>query len=323
MSKRIDQAIGHLRKTAWSFAASRVLLAANNLRVFDHLEKPVTARALAKRLSMDARATTILLDALTALGFVKKDGSRYRNSHVSSLLLVKGKPYYQGDILAHNEVLWQRWSELDSIVKTGRPAAKRRFHDSFIRGMHNVSVLKAGKVVSSLDLTGVKTVLDLGGGPGTYSIEFAKRGLDVTLFDVKETFRIAREYISAARFKGTVNFLAGDFLTDDIGKGYDLVFVSQVLHAYSEKENMRLLRKIRRSLNEKGRVVIQEFLVNDSRTSPASGALFAVNMLVNTSAGRTYSPSEMAGWLRKTGFGSVKKTVFNDNVIMTARKPGR
>jgi ubiquinone/menaquinone biosynthesis C-methylase UbiE len=317
------ESVKHLRRITSGYTASRVLLTATNYHIFDCLETQMTARGLAKRLSLDPRATEILLDALVSLDFLKKSGNKYKNTKTSSTLLVRGKPYYQGDILAHHDLLWDSWSNLDEVLRSGKPSPRTRHHDSFIKGMHNLSILRAEKIISSLDLEGVKKILDLGGGPGTYAIEFAKRGIHAVLFDIDETYSIAREIISQFKVKGTIDFMPGDFLVDDIGKGYDIVLISQIFHAYGEKENIGILRKVNRALNNKGRVVIQEFLVNDSRTAPPPGALFAVNMLVGTSGGRTYSPREMTAWLKKTGFTSVKKSLFEDNVVLEARKASR
>ncbi len=320
MSKAPDESVMHLRRITAGYTASRILLTASNLRVFDCLEKPATAKNVAKWHSLDERATEILLDALVALEFLKKSGSKYRNTKTASTLLVRGKPYYQGDILAHHDVLWDGWSKLDEVVSTGKPAPRGRSHESFIKGMHNLSVLRADKVVSSLDLKGVKKVLDLGGGPGTYAIEFAKRGIDAYLFDLDETYSIARDIISSVKVKGKIEFIPGDFIVDEIGRGYDMVLISQIFHAYGEKTNIKVLKKVNKALNKGGRVVVQEFLVNDDRTSPRPGALFAVNMLVGTTEGRTFSPKEMTAWLRRTGFGSVKRSFFEDNVVLEAKK---
>jgi 2-polyprenyl-3-methyl-5-hydroxy-6-metoxy-1,4-benzoquinol methylase len=323
MTKKQTEAIQLIRRISSGYWASRVFLTAATHTLFDHLEKPVTSKGLAKKRSLDPRALEIVLDALVSIGLVKKTKKNYHNSGAASSFLVSGKPYYQGDILAHHASLWERWSDLDDILKEGVPSSRGRDFESFIQGMHNLSVLKSEKIVSQLDLKGVGRVLDLGGGPGTYSVSFAKRGMDVTLFDMKDTYRIAKDVIGSSPVKGTISFKGGDFVHDDIGKGYDLVLISQIFHAYGEKENMNLLRKVRKALNRNGRVLIQEFLVNDDRTSPVPGALFAVNMLVNTSEGRTYSPREMIAWLRKTGFGSVKRSFFEDNVLIEARKASR
>lgn len=309
-----------LRKLWSGFQGPRVLLTANNYRVFDYLQKPQLARTISKKLNIDKRATEILLDALTGLGLLKKQNGRYKNINLASQFLVSGSPYYQGDILKYADTLWQNWSGLDRVIKTGVPYHKSQNHEAFILGMHNLAVLKAKKVLESIGLQGVKKALDLGGGPGTYAIEMAKKGIVVTLFDSPETVKIARRVIKDSKFKiqDSISFIEGDFINDDFGKGYDLIFLSQILHAYSEKDNINLLKKCRKALNNKGRIVIQEFLVSENRTHPLQSALFSVNMLVNTEEGRCYSPEEIKNWFFKTRFKKVRKRIIADSVLISA-----
>lgn len=311
---------GELRRLWSAYQSSRVLMTANNYRVFDYLEEPETAVRLAKELKTDARATEILLDALTGIKLLRKQKGQYINTGTASRFLVSGKPYYQGDIISHVNSLWDSWSNLDRVVKKGMPSERVRNHKAFILGMHNLASLKAGDIVRAIDVRGVRTALDLGGGPGTYSIEMARQGIDVTLFDLPETIKIARAVIKKSGIKkGSIGFAGGDFLKEDIGKGYDLIFISQIVHSFSEKDNLSLLRKCRKALNKDGRLVIQEFLISEDRTRPAWSALFAINMLVNTSGGRTYSPGEMKAWFLKAGFKSVKKKIVTDGVLMSAQ----
>jgi ubiquinone/menaquinone biosynthesis C-methylase UbiE len=319
MAKILEQA-GQLRKLWSAYQSSRVLMTANNYRVFDYLEEPKTAGQLARKLNTDKRATEILLDALTGIHLLRKQKDRYRNAGTASRLLVAGKPYYQGDIISHVNGLWDSWSNLDRVVKKGTPSERVRNQKAFILGMHNLASLKAGDVVKGIDCSGVKRALDLGGGPGTYSIEMANQGIDVTLFDLPETIKIARTVIEkSGTKKGRINLVNGDFLYDDIGEGYDLIFISQIIHSYSEKVNLTLLKKCRKALNKNGRVIIQEFLISEDRTQPAWSSLFAINMLVNTTGGRTYSPNEMKAWLMKAGFKKINKKTTADGVLMSAR----
>lgn len=320
MTKQINipQATEILRNLYRGFQASRVMLTANNYGIFNHTVLPKTAGQVARSVRADARAMEILLDAVTSLGFLRKSGSKYKNTPLSNALLVKGKPYYQGDALRHADSLYQNWSGLDRVVKTGLPYHKADNHGSFIKAMHNMAVLKARKVVQSIDLRGVRTVLDLGGGPGTYSMEFARRGASVTLFDFAETITIARGIIKKSGIKG-IRFLAGNFKTDPIGKGYDMIFASQVLHAYSEKDCKDLIKKCAKALNPGGRIVIQEFHIAEDRAHPVSAALFSINMLVNTAGGRSYTPTEMKTWLTGAGLKDIKIKPDGDNVLVTAR----
>lgn len=314
---KLNERVRELRRIWSGFQMSRVLMTANNLGIFNHLKKPVTAAAVARRIRADRRAVEILLDALTGLALLQKRNGRYRNTSLASVFLVSGKPYYQGDIISHADNLWDSWSVLDRVIRSGRPAREAHNHRAFILGMHNLAVTRARDIVRQIGLKGVRRALDLGGGPGTYALELARHGISVTLFDRDETISIARKVQrEAGPLRGDVTCWAGDFITDDIGRGYDLIFASQIIHSYSEKQNVQLLRKCRRSLNSGGRLVIHEFLINEQRTSPVWSSLFAINMLVNTEGGRTYSPGEMRQWLLKTGFRSIRKTKVPDGVLM-------
>jgi 2-polyprenyl-3-methyl-5-hydroxy-6-metoxy-1,4-benzoquinol methylase len=289
MSFRTLEEVKELRKILFGFRPARVLLTANNYRVFDHLARPQSAETISEKIDADLRTTEILLDALTGVGLLRKQRDQYINARIASKFLVSASPYYQGDILRHTDNLWKNWSGLDEVVTTGKPSQKSRNYDAFILGMHNIATLKAKDVIRGIGLKGITTALDLGGGPGTYSMEMARRGVKVTLFDYPEAIAIAKRLIEKEGVTG-VNFIGGDFMVDDIVKGYDLIFVSQILHAYSERENLQILRKCRGALTDGGRIAIQEFYISEDRTHPVQSALFSVNMLVNTESGRCYSP---------------------------------
>ncbi len=317
MNKIFLQQAKELAKLWGGFRASRVVLTANNYEVFEHLSSGKTADEIAGVLQTDNRATEILLDALTALGLLRKTGPRYRNAPVAKRFLVKGGPAYQGDMLRHADTLWKNWSGLDDVVRTGTPnRAGGRNHDAFIKAMHNNAILRVKDVIDAVDLRGVKRALDLGGGPGTYTVELAKRNVSVTLFDLPNTIEVARTMIRPPLLR-KIHFLEGDFHINDIGQGYDLVFISQVFHSFSEDENRVLLKKVRDALNPKGRIAIHEFYLDKNRASPAPGALFSVNMLVNTASGRSYAPQEMKRWLSQTGFKNTREKMLNDTVLIT------
>ncbi len=233
-----------IRRLSGGFQSSRVLITANNYRVFDFLEKEQTSRVLANKIKTDQRATEILLDALTGMELLNKKNGKYINRPIASRLLVSGKKYYQGNIISHLEMIMDRWTGLDNIIKTGKPSEVPRNHTAFILGMHNLSVLKAGEIIKGLGLDNIQRALDLGGGPGTYAIEMAKKGLDVSLFDLPETVKIAKKVAKESGLgKNSINFMSGDFTQDDIGKDYDLILISQILHMFSEKTNIALIRK--------------------------------------------------------------------------------
>ncbi len=316
---QIQKEAKELRKLWGGFWSARVLLTANNFRVFDYLKSPKTSAQVAGILKADKRAIEILLDALTGLGLLKKSANKYRNNALATRFLIKESPYYQGDIIRHAAILWQNWSGLDDVVKTGKPSRRAREHESFIKGMHNLASLKAPDVIKAVDMKGVKRALDLGGGPGTYTMEMAGKGAAVTLFDMPDTIKIARGIIRKSGL-GNIDFIKGDFMSDDIGSGYDLIFVSQVLHSFSPDGAISLLKKCRDALNPGGRIAVQEFYIDKSRAFPSNSALFSVNMLVNTEGGRCYPPSEIKQWLSGLTFKAIKEKVLDDTVLVVGEK---
>jgi len=308
-----------LRRLYLGFTGARVVLTANNLGVFESLQKPSFVRELAKKLTADPRAMEILLDALTGIGLVKKDrAGRYRNSPVSKRYLVKSSRSYQGDIVRHASSMWENFSRLDEVVRKGRPARHSRNsddHEAFIMGMHNLSHMRSKDLVMAIGLKGVRSMLDLGGGPGTNAVAMAKKGVKATIFDLPETIAIARKVIRQEQANG-ISFVAGDFHQDSIGSGYDLILISQIFHAFSIEENKTLLLKSREALNSGGRVAVQEFPITESRSAPPRSALFSVNMLVATDSGRCYTVKEMKGWLSETGFRNIVVKNLPETVLI-------
>ncbi|MEW6584809.1 MAG: methyltransferase [Nitrospirota bacterium] len=318
----IPNDLAGLRKLYLGFISSRVILTANNIGMFDSLKKAATAREIAGKHKTDLRATEILLDALTGIGLLSKSrGEKYRNAAVANRYLVKGSRLYQADIVRHASTMWQNFSVLDEAVRTGQPARRGFDHESFIMGMHNLTIFRTESLIRAAGLGGVKTMLDLGGGPGTNAIAFAKKGVKATIFDMPDTIAIARNIVRREHVKG-VGFIAGDFHTDDIGAGYDLILLSQIFHAFSPEENIALLRKCRAAINSGGRVVVQEFPINDARTSPPHSALFSVNMLVGTEKGRCYSPKEIKQWMLQTGFKNISVKNLPETVVIIGHRKG-
>lgn len=314
----VPEELRELRKLWAGFWSARVLLTANAFRVFDHLTAPKTARETARLLKTDERATGILLDALTGLGLLKKRTGSYRNSAAARRYLVTGSPFYQGDILTHADNLWDNWSGLGEVVATGKPYRASHNHAAFIKGMHNIALFKAPEVIAALGMKGVKKALDLGGGPGTYSMELARQGAEVTLFDLPDTIAVAKEVVTPSG-PGTVGFVEGDILNDRLPGTYDLVFMSHLLHAFSEAECVKILSKSKKALAPGGRVAIHEFALSADRTAPPQSALFAVNMLVNTEGGRCYAPSEMKAWLAGAGLNRTKAVLLEDTVLVIGK----
>lgn len=306
-------------RSIWGgYQAARVIMTAVDLDMLEPLATASKASSVARRLRLDPRATAIMLDALTGLGLLLKADDTYTLTPDAAYLLLRKSAGYQGDIIRHNESLWQNWSALDEVVRTGRPANITYDHHAFIMGMNNLSAAKAPRILKAINLRGVRSALDLGGGPGTYSLLMAQAGIATTLFDLPPTVRIARGLARKAGVKG-IRFMAGDFTADPIGGAYDLIFISQILHAFSPAACRALLKKCASALAPKGRVVVQEIPVSDTLTSPGFAALFSVNMLVRTTGGRCYAPAEISGWMLEAGLGGIKVKDLKDNVLIIGK----
>ncbi len=291
---------------------SRVLLAGVELGLFEALARgPLSEAEAAAELNLDRRAVGILLGALAALDLVEPEAERYRLPARWAPWLLREGEHSQVSIILHMRKMWEAWGHLDEIARAGRPLpapptdpeAERDHMRAFITGMHEVSGKSARLLAQRLDLTGVSRLLDVGGGPGTYCIEFARRRPDLraVLLDRPLALEVARGFIDKAGLGDRIETRPGDGLADDYGSGYDLVLMSQLLHAFGPEECAELARRGAAALAPGGRLIINEFALTEGRWAPPMAALFAVNMLVHTEAGRTYTVEEIAGFMRAAG----------------------
>ncbi len=300
-----------LMEMAHGYQRSMLLFAALDLDVFSILAKgPSDAARLARCLSADPRNLSILLNALVGVGLLGKRGKVYRNKEIADRFLADG-PLSKASILLHHLDCWPEWTTLGRKIRGGRkqPGKKKGYQENFIRGMEDNSRERAVFIAKKIPLRKGERVLDLGGGPGTYAVEWAKRypGTNVTVFDLPETLSITRKILEEKSASRQVALREGDFLRDRLGGPYDFVWISQILHAFSEKECLFLLRKVRRAIARGGRVAVQEFLLDEDGTSPPGPAFFSVHMVAATEGGKAYTSGEVAAMLKIAGFRRIVK----------------
>lgn len=319
-----------IREMAYGFQDSRILLTAFELGIFTLLGREGKSSAeVAAQLKTDQRATDRLMNALCALGFLEKEAGRFTNSAPALRFLVQGRPEYMTGLL-HTVHLWKTWSTLTEAVRLGKSVSVRHVNErgdewlvAFIDAMHYRASRQAPAVVGQLDLHGVSHVLDVGGGSGAYAMAFvrARRGLRATVFDLPNVIPLTRQYIQKEGMYDAIDTVAGDYLKDDLGKGYDIVFLSAIIHSNSLEENRMLIRKCAKALNQQGRLVVQDFIMDDDRTGPASGAIFALNMLVGTDAGDTYTESEVRSFMEDAGLSRIERrdTAFGVSQVIGRR----
>ncbi len=297
-----------------AFRESRLLLSAIELDVFTAVGEGATAGEAAGRLGTDPRATEMLLNALVAVGMLTKREGVFRNTPAAARWLSDASPESARAALMHVVHLWPNWGLLTECVRKGTSprAGRRRTREqteAFIALMHYNAQVRAPMVAEAIGLEGVRRVLDLGGGSGAYAIAFAQASasLEVELLDLPAVLRIARRHVEAAGLGGRVRLRAGDLRGEDYGSGYDLVFISAICHMLDPEENRAMLRKSYRALAPAGRVAIQDFILEPDKTAPRAAAMFALNMLVGTRAGASYSEPEYRAWLEEAGFSGVRR----------------
>ena len=310
----MDDQLKYLNELTWSYRASRVLQIAVKIRLFTALSgNEYSTERLAELCSAKSDMLQKLLIACCAMGFVKRANGLYQNSDLAENYLVEGKPLYQGDIISHAANVWDFWNDLpDQISTNPLPKDETQSHKNFILGMKNITLGGRGKIFTdNIDLSGKKRMLDVGGGPGTYSILACQKYPELTaaVFDLPPTVAIAQDEIKQAGLQDRILTIPGNWETDNLGSGYDVVLFSNVLHGGKTPTLMKL-RKAYESMEPNGMVVIQEFLLNNKKTGPLVPALF--NIMVGA-----FSEQEIKDVILNAGFKFPELVADNQQIGCT------
>ena len=306
----------NLAQIVRGFQGSRVLLTAVELNLFTAVGSGARAGEVAGCVGADARAVEMLLNALVALGLLTKQGATFRNTSDAARYLSDDSPETHRLATMHSVRMWESWSTLTQCVRTGTKVDKpdtgalaEDRTESFIEAMARNAAGRAPHLIRAVNASGVRRMLDVGGGPGAYSIAFAQSetSLHADILDKPEVLAIARRHVEAAGLGDRIGFIEGDLTVDGFGVGYDLVLLANICHMLSPAGNLDLLRRAAQALSPQGRVVIMDFVLNADRTSPVQAALFALNMLVATAEGNSYTEGEYESWLCETGFEDVRR----------------
>jgi SAM-dependent methyltransferase len=316
------------------FLKSRVILTAAELDLFTRLDgKSGTADGLARELECDKRCLTRLLDSLVAIHLLDKEAGAYHTTERGSLLS-SGHPETELPMVQHLNGLWETWSGLTETVRTGanpkrKPVTERgkESFKAFIDAMHVVGRSLSREIADSYNLDSFRRLLDIGGATGTYTISFLEKNpeMSAVLFDLPDVIPWAEERLEAEGLMGRVELVAGDFYKDELPVGCDLALLSAIIHQNSPEQNIDLYRKIHRAILPGGKILIRDHVMDPARTYPVQGTLFAINMLVNTEGGDTYTFAEIKDTLEAAGFEGVQmvRTGETMDCLVEARKPGQ
>ncbi len=312
-----------LREIVMGFQKSRILLTAFELDIFTFIgEKNFKAETISKELNLNKNATERLLNALVSLNILQKKDEYYSNTKDSLKYLSKDSPDYMAGLM-HSSHLWNTWSHLTEVVKTGNVPNPENINErgeewleAFIHAMHERGKKNAPSQISGIDLHNVESVLDVGGGSGIFCMEFLNRkpGLKTAIFDLPNVIPISKKIVEEEGYTGRIEHYTGDYTVDELPKGFDLIFLSAIIHSNSYATNENLVRKCYNSLNTGGKIIIQDWIMNEEKTEPFQGAIFSINMLVGVEGGDCYSENEVSTWMKNAGFTDISKVTLESGL---------
>lgn len=317
--KRIAWGPAQLLNLSGFYWRTCALHAAVRLDLFSRIGSDgATAAAVAEGLGAHRRGVRTLLDALVAMELVEREEALYRCSEDILALLSRSSDRYLGDLILHHANLMESWSLLHESVATGEPARCRSAttddgsREAFLLGMVAQGRLVAPLVTAALNLANRRRLLDVGGGPGAFAIAFCEiwPDLEADVFDLPGTAVFAERVIGGSGVSDRVRFVAGDYLVDPLPGGYDVAWVSHILHAENPERCALILAKAAQALVPGGLLLIHEFILDPSGAAPLFPALFSLNMLVGTDGGRSYREDELTAMMAEAGLEEVRRLEF-------------
>ena len=318
-SKQLEATPERIIQDMWAARNAQALMAGTELDFFTHINNGKhTAREIARAAKASERGTRRLLDALVGLGYLSKKNDSYYLEPVSERFLVRGQPTYLGPMVNETRMVWESWSHLTDVVRTGRPFTAldteqlgRDFFPQLVAAIFPMSygaAREAAAAIPEKTRKRIKNILDVAAGSAAWSIAFAQAIPDsrVTVVDYPEVNQVARDFTTRLGVADRYDYLEGNLREVDFGrKKYDLVILGHIIHTEGEKWGKKLIQRASRALKDDGLLLIGEMVPNDDRTGPALPLVFGLNMLLNTENGDVFTMREYREWLKAAGFKKV------------------
>lgn len=322
---------GRILHTMGMFMYSKVMLVANKIGIFECIGTDSKSLIeIAESLDLDKGQCEIIMNALAAIELVQKNGEQYSNASDVKDFLLKDSRNYFGHLLEFQENEWNSWNNLyETLIQKKPMGVEEESMDKesisiYMKAMDEMGKFPAGILPSLIEMKNCRTMLDLGGGTGTYSIGFLrkKHDLELTLFDCEEVIKLAKNMRKKENELYNINYISGDYRAYDFEKKYDIVLYSQNMHEHSMLENRKVFTKIYKLLNTNGTLIIHDFIINKDHISPKFSAVFSVNMMHQTN-GRCFCEDEIVECLQEIGFVDMKHIQLGEDVpssIIVAKK---
>jgi ubiquinone/menaquinone biosynthesis C-methylase UbiE len=311
-----------LSKILRSYRNSSVLFAAHELGVLNKIsEKSINISSLVNDLGLSKKGLERLLSALCALGIIKKENNTYSISSVYKNYLDPRSSDFLGGLIDHEIHLHKRWAQLSESVKSGLPVKKTNEPaepadtQRFIKAMANIGQRTAPILLEQINFNGNEHLLDLGGGPGKYIEKFCAKypHMQVTIFDQPETIKAAKSLLSRNKNLKNIRFISGNFLEDDFGDNYDVIFSSNVIHIFGSEDVQFIFNKCYTALKMGGRLLIKDFFLNNDTTGPEFTTLFSLHMLLSSEGGKCYTEEEMISLMKNSHFSYKQSVKLTEN----------
>lgn len=303
-----------------AYWGSQTLLTANRIGLFDLLAAgPLSAAEVAETLGLDTRMTTLFLNACTGIGLCDRDGERYANSAASAFFLTSNGPASMQNSISFMDDLYATWGQLEQSLRSGEPAKapvnylgnNEEETRHFVYSMHERALAIGRPLPDLVDLQGRQRMLDVGGGPGTFSALLTARypGLKAEVLELEGVAAVAEEILKKTGADDRVFMLRGNYHTSDFGSGYDTVLMSGMFHRESAESCRRLIAKAHDCLLPGGLLIVNDVFTDEGGAGPEFPTLFGITMMLTAADGCVHADADVARWMTDAGF------------VATARRP--
>ena len=322
--------IASITQGSWN---TKVITMAVEIELFTKVSSRCnTPEKVSEECGLDLRIVQMLINALAGLRLLVKKNGVYVNSEAAERYLVKGKDCYVGDFVTLlGEEYYDVWRGFSNVIATGKPVrddrrvrlSDPRYGEKYIKAMHEISMTHATSVAKRFDFKGMKSLLEVGGGHGTYSVLIAKEnpGIKATVFESPFACVFVKEHASASGARG-VSAQEGDFVLGNLPKGHDVVMLTHVLGGLPPEKCEAVLGKAYDALPKGGAVMVNEFKLESNLSRPSFSSMFSLNAFMLSNGGALYPYEQISEWLGNVGFTGVK--VFNSDcefiITLTATK---
>ncbi len=306
------------------------------LGLFDRLERePLTLGGVAAAFGLSKRVLPALFSFLSANGLVRLgDDGRFANTAAASTFLVRESPRYVGGRGLLFGGFYDAIRQLPESLATGMPWTPEGQHDMFAsfgadeqrwfaEGMFANAVHGGRQLVTQVDFSPYRRLLDVGGSAGGYAIAILRSQphLSATIFDVEGIRALAEERAAAAGFSQRLRFVAGSFFEDELPRGHDVLLLSSILHDWGDDDCRQILARCFRALEPGGAIVVTEPMLAEDATGPDHPAASGLTMALLGGENRTRS--QVCALLAEAGFGDCRASELGpQNSVVSARKPG-